>query len=172
MFAEPTNPFRSQWTIQGTPRASRPATDKSACGVEGVVLAKALSAGVSAGSGGAAGRDGPLQGLAGSGVADRFRAWKGRSGRRYVFSVFPLDASAGTLDDLPLDGGAVVIGVERRDDGSRWPVFVAESDDAPEALLRSGLVGDLRARRGGELHMHLMAADGVQRRGIVADLAG
>ena len=116
-------------------------------------------------------RNGPLYGLAGSSVAERFRAWTGRSGRRYVFSVFPLDPAAPAVDTIPVEGGSVVIGVERLPDGTRRAIFFAESGATPDAFFRGDLVEGLRSRGAAELHIHLTTGDAAMRNVIVADLA-
>ncbi len=121
---------------------------------------------------GQSGRNGPLHGLAGSSVAERFRAWTGRSGRRYVCSVFPLDPTGRASDAIPAEGGSVVIGVERLPDGTRRAVFFADSGARPDAFFRGALVDGLRSRGAAELHIHLTSGDAAMRGVIVADLAG
>lgn len=115
-------------------------------------------------------RDKALLGLAGSSVADRFRAWTGRSGRRYVFSVFPVGAS-GDLDRLPLADDAVAMGVQRSDGGTRTVLWVAGVGGCPASFLDSNRVRALRALERCELHFHLLAADRDERQAVIADLA-
>ena len=114
-------------------------------------------------------RCGPLRSLEGTSLAERFRFWTGRSGRSYVFSVFPLCPDGTAHEEAPA-GEAVVIGVERAADDSRVARFVAETGGLPDLVLRSRRVADLRARPGGELHLHLTATDAAERRRIAADL--
>ncbi len=105
--------------------------------------------------------DQPLTGLSGSALADRFRTWRGRSGRRYVFSVFR--AGEG-FDHLPTGEGAVVIAAVRQADGTRRKLWVAEVGRDAARIER------FLARPGCELHLHLLAATPAERRAVAADL--
>src|SRR5260221_7800124 len=64
----------------------------------------------------------PLAALAGGGLAHQFHAWRGRSGRRYVFSVFPIDAR-----DVPEFEDAVVIAAAIERDGVRRILLLADT---------------------------------------------
>ena len=110
--------------------------------------------------------DQPLTGLSGSGLVDRFRSWQGRSGRRYVFSVFHLD---GGLDQLPVEAGAVVIAAVRQPDGTRRKLWVAEADRDLGGS-EAARLHHLAALPGCELHLHLLASTPAERRAIVDDL--
>ncbi len=112
----------------------------------------------------------PLRGLVESSVADRFQTWTGHSGRRYIFSVYPLTPDRDGTDDAPV-GVAVAIGIERGADGHRIPVFITDVSHLPEVFLASEAVRRLRRLPHAELHLHLTAATGGERRRIVADLA-
>ena len=110
--------------------------------------------------------DQPLTGLSGSGLADRFRAWQGRSGRRYVFSVFRMGCG---LDELPLEAGAVVVAAVRQADGTRRKLWVAEiGRDLDE--LGAARLDRLAARPDCELHLHLLASTPAERRAVADDL--
>lgn len=113
-------------------------------------------------------RDAPLSGLSGSTLAERFRTWRGRSGRRYVFSVFRLEDG---LDRVPVGAGAVAVAVVRRADGTRRLLWVDETGDDPHAFLRTARVRALAERADGELHLHLLAATPAARRVVLDDLA-
>ena len=96
----------------------------------------------------------PLAALAGGALAHRFHAWRGRSGRRYVFSVFD-------VKDCPDYAGAVVAAVARDGDGTRRilalrPVDEAETWHVPKAAA--------------EIHVHLPADSGCERASAMADL--
>jgi hypothetical protein len=91
----------------------------------------------------------------------RFTAWRGRSGRRYVASVF------GILDDHAL--------------GFTDAVLLAVSDDRRILAAReSGAFGveaalsrwrqAILAAGAREIHVHLLAEDGVSRRAALLDL--
>ena len=55
----------------------------------------------------------PLAALAGGALAHRFHAWRGRSGRRYIFSVY-------ALGECPDYAGAVIAAVARDGDVFRY----------------------------------------------------
>lgn len=114
----------------------------------------------------------PLGCLSGGALASRFHSWRGRSGERYVFTVYPVDRediSAG-LPDLD---SAVVIGVafDGRRERVRVAIFEAgwgdgrltRGDSAIEAALAAG------AR---EWHVHLLATSAEARRAVIRDLEG
>lgn len=113
-------------------------------------------------------RDAPLAGLSGSTLVERFRTWRGRSGRRYVFSVFQLHEG---LDRVPVGADAVVAAVIRTADGTRRLLWVDETGDDPHAFLRMERVRALAERADGELHLHLLAAAPAERRAVLDDLA-
>ncbi len=116
------------------------------------------------------GSDAPLLGLAGSSVADRFRSWTGRSGKRYVFSVFRLDDTARFADWLPTDGGAVVIAARRDRASTLTPLFIESTGRCPQAFARSEHIRALLSKGGCEIHVHLLASNATERQAIVADL--
>ena len=61
--------------------------------------------------------DAPLVGLEGSDLSARFRHWRGASGRRYLFSVFPL-RSISASEGCPRYREAVILAVARSDNAS------------------------------------------------------
>ncbi|CAM5762782.1 hypothetical protein [Bosea minatitlanensis] len=91
----------------------------------------------------------------------RFTAWRGRSGRRYVASVFPVeDSHALSFTDAVL----LAVTAERQ--------IVAARDSGPfgveAALARwQRSVAEAGAR---EIHVHLLAEDGASRRAALLDL--
>jgi hypothetical protein len=91
----------------------------------------------------------------------RFTAWRGRSGRRYVASVFPVaDGHALGFTD------AVLLAV------SRDRQVVAARDSGPfgvEAALTRWRDA-VTAAGASEIHVHLLAEDGVSRRAALLDL--
>lgn len=105
-------------------------------------------------------REMPLRSTAALGER-RFTAWRGRSGRRYVASIF------GVMDDHALgftDAVLLAVSAERE--------VVAARDSGPfgiEAALtrwRQSVV----AAGACEIHVHLLAEDGVSRRAALLDL--
>ena len=121
----------------------------------------------------ATGRDAdtPLAGLAGSDLAGRFRHWRGLSGRRYLFSVFPLGARP-ALDRLPRYEQAVILAVRRDQDGTRTILLAADTGPMPDVLFGGHGLHDAIASGANEIHMHLLADDGRARLAIVDDLEG
>ena len=131
---------------------------------------------------GASGRGAPLLCLAGDELAGRFHKWRARSGRAYVFSVFParLRALSGPacaepanpLAGLPEFESAVVFGVVRMAQGElrRLPAFEILWLDGrfrgdggrAAAALRAGAT---------EWHVHLLARDAAARRRVLDDFA-
>ncbi len=91
----------------------------------------------------------------------RFTAWRGRSGRRYVASVFAADDmhALGFTDAVLL-----AVSAERR--------IIAARDSGPfgvEAAL-SRWQRAVAAAGACEIHVHLLAEDGLSRRAALLDL--
>lgn len=107
-----------------------------------------------------AAHEAPLRSLE-PGRGRRFTAWRGRSGRRYIASVFAIgdEAALGFAD-------AVLIAVSRE----RRIVAARESGPfGPEAA--SGRWRDASLAAGAaEIHVHLLAETAEARRAAVADL--
>ena len=104
-----------------------------------------------------------LAALAGEALAGRFRHWRGRSGRRYAFSVYD-PASCPAYEDAVLIVAAVGPGGERR------IVSIADTGALPEiAVARArAIASSLEARV--ECHVHLLAASRLEREAAIADL--
>jgi hypothetical protein len=102
----------------------------------------------------------PLRSMAAIGER-RFTAWRGRSGRRYVATVFPVaDDHALTFSDAVL----LAVSPERS--------IVAARDSGPfgvEAALKRWREAVMRAGAR-EIHVHLLAEDGLGRRAALLDL--
>ncbi|HEX4765497.1 MAG TPA: hypothetical protein VH414_04390 [Lichenihabitans sp.] len=120
---------------------------------------------------GASSVDAPLAGLAGSGLAERFRYWCGASGRRYLFSVFPVDGRRG-LDDCPFYADSVVMAVLRQADGRRRILHAGDTGPLPEVVFGGVTLAAAVAAGANEIHLHLLASDATARAAIVADLMG
>lgn len=99
-------------------------------------------------------------------LAERLTAWRGRSGRRYVVGVH--GSSEPEVADLT---DAVVIAVERRDDGTASVLDVAAPRAASSRRARLRWQSQMRARGATELHVHLLAEDEAERDAVVRDLA-
>ena len=100
-------------------------------------------------------RSEPLGSVAPAGLEGRFHAWRGRSGRRYVVSIYP----AGAAPDY---AEAVVIAV-RRVGALRVILAVAAVEPGGPSAAAVAAGAD-------ELHFHLMAADAQARAAVAADL--
>jgi len=105
----------------------------------------------------------PLAALAGEPLDGRFRSWRGRSGRRYVFSVYH-PASCPAYEDAVLLAAAVA------PDGGRRPLFIGDTGCFPDIVLARGADS---APRGAavEMHVHLLAGSRAGRDAVLADLA-
>ena len=108
-------------------------------------------------------------GVAGSAVADRFCFWRGRSGRRYVFSVYRT-ASAAEIAAAPRYADAVVIAARRAGDNRR-ALRVCDTGALPE-LLMDGPADTALGAGADELHFHLLAGSVAERRAVAEDLGG
>jgi hypothetical protein len=105
-------------------------------------------------------REMPLRSAAALGER-RFTAWRGRSGRRYVASVF---AAADTHALSFTDAVLIAVSPERR--------IVAARDSGPfgiEAALGRWQRA-VMAAGACEIHVHLLAEDGMSRRAALLDL--
>jgi hypothetical protein len=106
----------------------------------------------------------PIDALADDALGSRFRSWRGRSGRRYVFSVFDAVSCPAYCD-------AVLVDVAVDEDGRRRALAFVDTGTFPEpvmsALTRSAVPGHVR-----EFHVHLLARDAAERRALLDDLRG
>ena len=107
----------------------------------------------------------PLAALAGGALAQQFHAWRGRSGRRHVFSVFPLEP-----ESVPDFEDAVVIAAAVGDDGARRIVLLAETGSLPELVLCGSALARARRKGAGELHVYLLARTRSERQNLLRDL--
>jgi hypothetical protein len=110
-------------------------------------------------------RGASLAALDGMPISSRFCSWIGRSGRRYVFSVYP-------ASECPAFYDAVLLAVVRDMTGRRCAVSVRDTGGLPEpavamAQRELGAFGP-----GLEFHLHLLTTSAAERAAIVADLAG
>jgi len=95
-------------------------------------------------------------------VSDRFQIWRGKSGRRYVHSVF-------ATDNCPDLENAIYVAVSR-DGGSRRALAI----DGAEAFMTDGDKRPNGAWPGGgrvdEVHVHLLASTRRSIEKVIADL--
>lgn len=90
------------------------------------------------------------------GFEDRYRIWRGRSGRRYLVTVMP-------LGDAMRVEGAIVLLVAIEPGGGREIVWAGQSGD-----LLPGLMLSPAAQL--EAHVHLLAANPQRRKEALEDL--
>jgi hypothetical protein len=114
-------------------------------------------------------RNSALASLAGEALAERFHAWHGASGRRYVFTIFPVN-SAAPDSGLPDFAEAVVIAVARKSDGSRRRVSLCQRERGANPYARESFILEALAGGACEWHVHLLAIEVAQRRAVIADI--
>lgn len=104
-----------------------------------------------------------LAALADEITEERFRSWRGISGRRYIFSVYD-------SHNCPAYCEAVLIAVAIDKCGAKRAVAFAETGTFPEPVLsqltRSCVGGAVKL----EFHMHLLANTAAERNSILEDL--
>jgi hypothetical protein len=104
-----------------------------------------------------------LAALAGMSISSRFCSWKGQSGRRYVFSVYPASACPAFCD-------AILLAAVRDPKGRRRVLSVRETGAFPEPPTARAQ-RELKAfGAAGELHVHLLARSPKERAAALADL--
>jgi hypothetical protein len=105
----------------------------------------------------------PLSFLAGERLGARYRFWRGASGRRFMFTVYPSDA-------CPAYDRAVLVGAAVEPDGARRIVFIADTGAFPEPVLDRARAALARIRPRVELHVHLLAESPAERLAVIDDL--
>jgi len=107
---------------------------------------------------------GSLAALAGMPISSRYCSWIGRSGRRYVFSVY-------RASECPAFHDAVLLAVVHDMTGRRWAVSARDTGLFPESVVAE-VQRELEAFGAGlELHLHLLTASRAERAAALADLA-
>jgi hypothetical protein len=112
-----------------------------------------------------------LKTLAGTIFKDRYRSWRGKSGRRYIFSVYGRAAGTGDFSECPHFANGVVIAASRREDGTARIHWIGQSGSFPELLFEGPHLHEACARGATELHVHLLAGRRIDRDAIVEDLS-
>ena len=97
--------------------------------------------------------------LRSSGLAARFHAWRGVSGRRYLATVH-------TAATAPAYAGAVIVLARAEADGTRVALWAGRSPGSAAALARLA-----QMKRASEVHVHLIAEREEERAAVEADLA-
>ena len=118
---------------------------------------------------GALSADTPVAGLAGTDLSRRFRYWRGSSGRRYLFSVFPLGQRR-TVELCPRFEGAVILAVAHGRDDERRILCIEETGSRPDRFFESGRLREAVAAGANEIHVHLLTESPAAREALVEDL--
>lgn len=106
----------------------------------------------------------PLLALADEPLAARFRAWRGASGGRYVFSVYePLDC--------PAYQHAVILVAAVDGAGERKARCIVDTGWFPEIVLANAATTWMGAGITIEFHVHLLANSPAGRQALIADLS-
>lgn len=97
-------------------------------------------------------------------IADeRFCAWKGKSGTRYVASIYG-------FDDCPDYENVVALAVRRAADGSRTIIDGLDLGPFPLFALDGDIINRARAAGANEIHLHLLAETAAERQAALYDL--
>ena len=111
----------------------------------------------------------PLAGLAGTDLSRRFRYWRGSSGGRYLFSVFPLGPRP-CPDGCPRFEGAIILGVAHRQGDERQILCIGQTGRLPDPYAEGGCVQGAIAAGANEIHVHLLTEGHAARAAIIRDL--
>ncbi|RYB06671.1 hypothetical protein [Lichenibacterium ramalinae] len=111
----------------------------------------------------------PLAGLAGTALARRFRHWRGGSGKRHLFSVFPLGAPC-PGEEAPRFADAVVLAVGRDAAGEPCILAMDETGPLPELFYDSARFRAALAAGAHEVHVHLLTDSAAGRAAVLRDL--
>lgn len=114
--------------------------------------------------------DAPLAGLAGSDLSRRFRHWRGASGRRHLFSVFPIGVPC-PGEEAPRFADAVVLAVGRDSAGERRILAMDETSTLPELFYDSARFRAAIGAGADEIHVHLLTDSADGRAAVLRDLA-
>ncbi len=110
-----------------------------------------------------------LASLAGGDLAERFHSWRGRSGRRYICSVFRVEhhsADAG----LPDFEAAIAIAVKTDVLGNRQVVGFCQCEHGFGPVARNAFVMAAIAAGAQQWHVHLLTADPQKRLAAIEDI--
>lgn len=95
----------------------------------------------------------------------QFRAWKGASGKRHIFSVY-------NARECPAYCYAILIGVALGEQGHRRIFFIGDTGMRPEDTLRNAREASARVGGPVEFHIHLLAQSPSERDAVTADIWG
>jgi hypothetical protein len=92
-------------------------------------------------------------------------SWRGRSGRRYIVGVHPLEEA-----DVLEVTDAVILAVRRDDDGTARVIDIATAGSQPVVQARTRWMVTVREQGATEVHVHRLADGEAERRAIIDDL--
>ncbi|MGL4811848.1 MAG: hypothetical protein ACRCXM_08725 [Beijerinckiaceae bacterium] len=97
-------------------------------------------------------------------IADeRFCAWRGKSGKRYVTSIY-------SFADCPDYEHVVALAVRRDWDGARTVIDGLDLGPFPLVSLGGDILEQARVRGATEIHLHLLADTAEARQAVLDDL--
>jgi hypothetical protein len=92
-------------------------------------------------------------------------SWRGRSGRRYVVGIHPLEEA-----EVLAVTDAVILAVRRDESGTAHVIDVATAGSQPSKGARTRWMSFVRAKGATEMHVHRLAEGDRERHEIIADL--
>src|SRR3954463_14387119 len=92
-------------------------------------------------------------------------SWRGRSGRRYIVGVHPLQEP-----DILDVSEAVLIAVKRDPEGTAHVIDIATAGSRPSRDACTRWMSRAQAQGATELHVHRLADTDQERRAVIADL--
>ncbi len=111
----------------------------------------------------------PLAGLAGTDLSRRFRHWRGASGKRHLFSVFPIGLPC-PGEEAPRFADAVVLAVGPDAAGERRILAMDETGPLPELFYDSARFRAAVSEGADEIHVHLLTESAAGRAALLRDL--
>jgi hypothetical protein len=110
-----------------------------------------------------------LASLAGGDLAERFHSWRGRSGRRYICSVFRVEHHSENAG-LPDFEAAIVLAVKTDVAGNRQVVGFCQCEHGFGPVARRTFASAAIAAGAQQWHVHLLTADPQKRRAAIEDI--
>ena len=104
-----------------------------------------------------------LTSLANEKLAERFRHWRGASGRRYIFSLY-------APESCPAYDDAVLIVALKATNGLRRIATICDTGSLPELALARACKAAAAPGESVECHIHLLAASRAERAAVIGDL--
>ena len=97
-------------------------------------------------------------------AGDRFHYWSGRSGKRYLHTIF-------SVDECPGIENALFVAVKRDSRGHRRAIATGGFGTAPDLVMHGAKLAEARRRGANEIHLHLMAYGPSERRDTLRDIS-